>query len=182
MHRLSSRTLIIVMLLSGVIFAQSQSEESLGNVARINRAQQKAQQAAGTMPKVITNQDLPAGPAESPESSASEPMTMVSGVKKPDSYADRQLSHRLLAEQRAGQQWKQRIQEQESRIADLQARIDRVNASIHTSVGTAQYDTPVNRDQAIQSERLAMLQQMLDQQKRRLSMMEDAARHAGMGQ
>jgi hypothetical protein len=31
-------------------------------------------------------------------------------------------------------------------------------------------------------ERLARMQEMLDQQKRRLAMMQDAARHAGMGQ
>jgi hypothetical protein len=64
----------------------------------------------------------------------------------------------------------------------LQLRIDRVNASAHSSFGTAQYDAPVNRSQAVQMERLAMMQEMLDQQKRRLAMMQDAARRAGMDQ
>lgn len=107
-------------------------------------------------------------------------MTEVSGVNHGDRYADRQVSNRLAAEQRSAGQWKARIQDQENRIADLQARIDHVNAAIHNAVGTAQYDTPANRYQAVQSERLAMMQQMLDQQKRRLAMMEDAARRAGM--
>lgn len=186
MHRVLSSSFIIALLLagglSGTASAQSRQEESLGDVARANRAQQQAQQASGTMPKVITNQDLPPGSAPVPQSSTSDSMTMVSGVKRPDRNADQQLSNRLLTEQRTGAQWKARIQEQENRIADLQARIDRVNASIHASFGTAQYDTPANRDQAIQMERLAMLQETLNQQKQRLAMMQDAARRSGMGQ
>jgi hypothetical protein len=171
---------ILALLLSGAVFAQSQSGGSLGDVARANRAKQQAQEAAGTLPKVITNQDLPASPPSVPESS--DPMTEVSGVNRPDRYAGQQLSNRLAAEQRTAVEWKARIQSQENRIADLQSRIDHVNAAIHRSVGTAQYDTPANGYQAIQTERLAMLQQILDQQKRRLAMMEDAARRAGMDQ
>jgi hypothetical protein len=40
----------------------------------------------------------------------------------------------------------------------------------------------VSRYQSIQLERLAHMQEMLDQQKQKLAMMQDAARHAGMGQ
>jgi hypothetical protein len=173
---------VVALLLSGAAFAQSQSGDSLGDIARANRAQQQAQEAAGTLPKVITNTDLPADPPAIPESNPSDPMTEVSGVNRPDRYADRQLSNRLVAEQHVAGQWRVRIQAQENRIADLQARIDHVNAAIHNSVGTAQYDTPVNRYQAVQMERLAMMQQMLEQQKRRLAMMEDAARSSGMDQ
>ncbi len=170
------------LLLSGAGLAQSQPGDALGDVARANRAKQRAQEASGAAPKVIANQDLPADSTGIPESSASEPMTMVSGVKRSDPNADQRLGNRLLAEQRAGAQWKARIQEQENRIADLQGRIERVNASIRSAVGTAQYDTPANRYQAVQTERLAMMQDMLDQQKRRLAMMEDAARRAEMNQ
>jgi hypothetical protein len=175
-------TSIFALSLSGAAFAQSQSGESLGDIARANRAKQEAQEASGSVPKVITNQDLPATPSGVPESSPADPMTEVSGVDRPDQYADRQLSSRLAAEQRTAGQWRARIQDQENRIADLQSRIERVNAAIHNSVGTAQYDAPVNRYQAVQMERLAMMQQILDQQKRRLAMMEDAARRAGMNQ
>ncbi len=176
------RSLVAALLLSGAASGQSQSDQSLGDVARANHAKQQAQAASGTLPKVITNQDLPADPLGVPESSPSDPMTEVSGVDRPDRYADQQLTNRLAAEQRATGQWRARIQDQENRIADLQSRIDHLNATIHNSVGTAQYDTPVNRYQAIQMERLAMMQQMLDQQKRRLATMEDLARRAGMNQ
>jgi len=179
MHRVLAKGFIIALLLSGAAFAQSQAGESLGDVARANRANRQAQEADGTPPKVITNQDLPA-PPPAPESNDSNPMTTVSGVKRSDPYGDQRLSNRLLAEQGRGQQWRSRIEEQENRIADLEARIERLNASIHRAVGTAQYETPPNRYQALQMERLATMQQMLEEQKRRLETMQDAARRAGM--
>jgi hypothetical protein len=182
MHRGLFRSVIAALLLSGAAFGQSKPDQSLGDVARANRAKQQAQEASGTLPKVIRNQDLPADPQGVPESSPSDPMTEVSGVDRPSRYADQQLTNRLAAEQHTTGQWRARIQDQENRIVDLQSRIDHLDAAIHNSVGTAQYDTPVNRYQAIQMERLAMMQQMLDQQKRRLAMMEDAARRAGMNQ
>jgi hypothetical protein len=179
MYRTFFRNFIVALMLTEAVFAQSQSGDSLGDLARANREKQQAQEAAGTMPKVITNQDLPADPAGVLEASASEPMTMVSGVTRSDHYADQRLNNRQLAEQGS---WKARIQNQENRIEDLQARIDRLNAFIHTSGGTAQYETPVNRYQAIQMQRLAMMQEMQAQQKRRLEMMQDAARRSGMNQ
>lgn len=177
MQRVAWPILFVGLLLSAAAIGQSQSEDSLGDAAHANHLKQQAHEAAGTAPKVITNQDLPSAPPGVPESS--EPMTTVSGVTK---SVDRYSHQRLVAEQRAGERWRPLIQEQEARIADLQARIDRVNDSMHAAVGTAQYDTPVNRYQRVQLERLAHMQEMLGQQKRRLAMMEDAARRAGVGQ
>jgi len=182
MRRILSGSFVVALLVTGAAVAQSDSGSSLGDIARTNRAKQQAQQASGITPKVITNQDLPADPPAMPESSDSEPMTTVSGVAHNNRYEDQRLSNHLLAEQRTGGQWKERIQEQEDRIADLQARIDHVNSSIRAAVGTAQYDTPANRYQAVQTERLARMQQNLDQQKRKLAAMQDAARRAGMDQ
>lgn len=177
MRRVAWQFSIIGLLLSAVALAQTQSGDSLGDIARANQAKLQAQQAAGVTPKVITNQDIPSAPPGVPESL--DPMTTVSGVKK---SVDRYSEQRLVAEQRTSGQWRARIQDQEARVSDLQWRIDHISESLHTAVGTAQYDTPVSRYQSIQLERLAYLQQMLDQQKRRLAMMQDAARHAGMGE
>jgi hypothetical protein len=182
MRRMLIGSSIIALLVSGGAFAQSQTGQSLGDVARENRAKQEAQESSGSAPKVITNRDLPSSSTGIPDASPTDPMTEVSGVSHPNRYAEQQVSNRLATEQRNAGQWKARIQDQENRVADLQSRIDHVNASIHNAVGTAQYDTPANRYQAVQSERLAMMQQMLDQQKRRLAWMEDAARRAGMDQ
>jgi hypothetical protein len=182
MYRTFSRNLIVALSLSGAVFAQSQSGDSLGDAARANRAQQQVQEASGSMPKVITNQDLPPGSTPAPQPSTSDTMTMVSGVNWPNRYPDRQLSNRLLAEQRTGTQWKMRIEQQEDRIANLQDRIDRMNASIHATGGTAQYETPANRYQAAQMERLSIMQETLNLQKRKLEMMQDAARRSGMNE
>ncbi len=186
MYRDLSRSFIVAVLLSGAAFAQTQSQqaqsqESLGDVARAYRAKEQAQEASGAKPKLITNQDVPA-PTPIPESDPSDPMTMVSGVKRSASHNDQGLSNRLVAERRSGEQWRSRIQEQEGRIADLQSRIDRVSAAMRASVGSAQYETPVNRYQAVQMERLRNMQEMLAQQQQKLGMMQDAARRAGMDQ
>jgi hypothetical protein len=179
MHRAGSKALIVAFVLSGAVFAQSQSGDSLGDVARANRAKEQSQQAAA-FPKVITNQDLTSDASDAPEKDSSAPKTKTSGLKKADHSADQRPSNR--AEQRINEQWKARIEDQENRIADLQARIDHVNASIRTAVGTAHYDTPASRTHAIEMERLANLQQTLTQEKRKLEQMQDAARRAGAGQ
>jgi hypothetical protein len=180
------RVFFVGLLLNAAAMAQSQTQtgDSLGDIARANHAKQQALEAAGVAPKVITNQDLPSAPSGIPESS--EPMTTVSGVTRSvdrDSYSGPRANQRLVAERSAGEQWKARmIQDQEERIADLQTRINRVNQSMHAAVGTAQYETPVSRYQSVQMERLTHMQQMLEQQQRRLAMMQDAARLTGMGQ
>jgi hypothetical protein len=164
--------------------ALAQSGPSLGDVARANRDKQQAQQAIGSRPKVITNSDLPADPPGVPESDASEPMTMVSGVSRPfedrDHSRDQRFAQQDRAQQRAGDQWRERIENQESRIAELQARIDQMNSSIHSAGSGTLSEGPYNRYQAREMQRVAQMQEMLDQQKRKLAMMQDAARHAGM--
>ncbi|MGA7755993.1 MAG: hypothetical protein WCB05_24405 [Candidatus Sulfotelmatobacter sp.] len=179
MYRTFTKGFAIALLLSAASFGQS--GQSLGDIARANREKQSAQEASGVTPRVITNKDLPAAPPAVEEASSSQPMTTVSGVQR--SFEGRASNQRFdeksLAEQRAGEQWRSRIQEQQDRIAGIQARIDHLNASLHPA-GSAQYEGPYNRYQAIQMERLAQMQEMLDQQTRRLSAMQEAARHAGM--
>ncbi len=180
MHRVLSGSFVFALLLGGLIAtatAQSPQGESLGDVARTNRAEQQAQEVSGATPKVITNQDLPPGSTPAPQSNNSDSMTMVSGVKRSNPYADQQLGNRLMAEQRTAGQWRTRIQEQETRVAELQARVDHMNAMVHNSGG--QYG---NRYQTMQTQRLSQMQERLEQQKQRLAMMQDSARRSGMGQ
>lgn len=174
------KVLCATLLASALAFAQS--GQSLGEIARKNREKQSSQEAAGTLPKVITNQDLPTDPGEIPESDASRPMTMVSGVSRPAEvrYSDRNFAQQNYANQRSGAQWRERIQMQESRIAELQSRIDQINSAMRNTNGGVQYERRYNRFQARQTERLAQMQEMLDQQRRRLDMMQEAARRASM--
>jgi hypothetical protein len=189
---MSWKVFAVGLMLSAAVFGQSQSVQSqssqpqsgdsVADVARANRAKVQAQEASGATPKMITNQELPAGSVPAAESGPLDDMTTVSGVKKSDRSGDQRLNQRLMAEQRVSGQWKARLQDQEARIADLQARIDRITAALHAAIGTAQYDTPVNRYQMIQTDRLAQMQETLSQQKEKLAQMQDAARRAGVGQ
>jgi hypothetical protein len=184
MRRISSQsfyvrillTILATLLLSNpAVYAQS-----LGDVARENR-EQKAVEASTTPPKVITNATLPKDPNASPSAGESQPQTT-----SPPASADssRKAARQRAAEQRAAQQWKQRILAQENTIANLRLRIDRLKASIHFVDENTTYDyyagVAHNRYEARQLERLAQMQQQLDQQKKKLEDMQEAARHAGM--
>lgn len=185
MQRGFSDAVLAALLASGVAFAQSgqsPSGQSLADIARANREKQAAQDAAGVRPKVITNQDLPLDSGEIPESDDSHPMTMVSGHSRAfdESSYEARSRRRDFADQNHGAQWRERIQMQESRVAELQARVDQLSGSIRGYNGGVQYERPYNRNQARQMERLTQMQQMLDQQRRQLDMMQEAARRAGM--
>jgi hypothetical protein len=107
---------------------------------------------------------------------------MVSGVSRPfenRSY-DQRFAQQDRSQQRTGEQWRERIQNQEGRIAELQAQIDQMNASVHSAGGATRSEGPYNRYQARQMQRVAQLQETLDVQKQKLTMMQEAARHAGM--
>jgi len=179
MYRMFLKSFAIALLLN--VTSLGQSGQPLGDVARANRQKETAEEAAGAMPKVITNQDLPAQPPGLQEASASQPMTQVSGVSRSFERrsSDQHFAEHNFGEQRAGEQWRGRIQAQENRIADLQSRIDQMNARMHPGGGSAQYEGSYNRYQARQMQRAAQMQQQLDQERRRLSMMQEAARHAG---
>jgi hypothetical protein len=85
-----------------------------------------------------------------------------------------------LAEQRAAEQWRRQVVAQKHKLVNLQARIDQINASIKAANGTTQYEGPNGRGQARQLERIAEIQLQLDEEKRTLLEMQEAARQAGM--
>jgi hypothetical protein len=172
------RMLVFAVLLN--VSAFGQSGQSLGDIARANRERVQAQEATGSKPKTITNADLPEGSTGIPESDPSEPMTTVSGVSRAfNSRPNQRFNQQLMAEQSQGGQWRDRIQMQESRIAELRERIDQANSSMHSN-SSVQAEGPFNRTQARQMQRVALMQEMLDQQRRKLEMMQEAARRAGM--
>jgi len=163
---------------------QSYAAKSLGEIARENREKQAAQQASGIKPRVITNKDVPADPETPAERAAQAAESRLAG-NVPNGMANNQgpddrSAEQRMAQERAGEQWKRQIEEQQYRIANLQARIDRINASIRAVGGTVQYDQPYSRYEAIAQERIAQMQEQLDEQRRRLEWMQESARRAGM--
>jgi len=171
----------IALLMSSAVYGQS-----LGDVARENR-EKKTEDAAAAQPKVITNNDLPKDPDANQEPGAAQPgaRAAVSSeaadhLSADRRFADHRSAEQRLAEQRAADQWKRQILAQKNRMVTLQARTDQLNAAIQSANGSVQYEGPANRYQARQLQRVAQIQQQLDEQTRKLDHMQDAARRAGM--
>lgn len=150
------------------------SPQSLGDVARANS--EKKTEDASTPPRVITNKDLPKDPDTDQAPSELQP----AATEPTNKAADHRSAQQRLAEQRAAEQWKRQILAQKNRVAILQARIDELNASIQSAHGSVQSEGPYNRYQMRQLQRVARIQQQLDEQKSQLDQMQEAARHAGM--
>jgi predicted RNase H-like nuclease (RuvC/YqgF family) len=160
----------VALLMSSAAFGQS-----LGDIARENREKQNAENASAAQPKVITNANLPKDP-----DADQKPAEAQSGPSASSTATDHRSAQQRLAEQRAADQWKRQILAQQNKMAILQARIDQLNASIRSANGSVQYEGPSNRHQARQMQRVAQIQQQLDEQKWKLDQMQEAARHAGM--
>ncbi len=170
---------ILLALMTVAAFSQSQS---LGDVARENREKQAAEQSSSASPRVITNATLPKG---------GDGLTITGNTGAPKSH---QPSEQAVAQQRANErrvsaQWEKRILQQERTVANLRLRVDRLKAAIRFADpnyrgSSPSYDAAAARNynyvEARQFEHLAQLEQQLDDQKRRLEEMQEAARHAGM--
>ncbi|MGA7558727.1 MAG: hypothetical protein WBW01_06475 [Terriglobales bacterium] len=181
MHRMFWKMLAIALLMSAAAYGQS-----LGDIARENREKQNASDQSSTpKPKVITNKDLPKDP--NPEPSVTTPGTSAEASNKAAEnraddhhFADHHFAEQRQAEQRAAGQWKRQIAAQRNKVATLQARIDQIHAAIRAENGSAQFEGPVNSYQARQLLLVSQIQQRLNENRRKLEQMQEAARHAGL--
>ncbi|HSZ62898.1 MAG TPA: hypothetical protein VK828_13935 [Terriglobales bacterium] len=169
MRRVGLRIFSGVLLIGSVAYGQS-----LGDVARENREKKQANAASASgsskpKPKVITDDNLPARVV----ASSSETERDI----KPVATAGGQSAGRLSAEE-----WKSRILAQKNAIAAQQAQIDKLNESIRC-VTASLYTNGIqhNENQAKKQESVAQMQQQLEEQKKTLAQMQEAARQAGMG-
>jgi hypothetical protein len=155
--------------------------QSLADVARQNQQQQAAQASSGTSPKVITNVDLPKDPDGNKSTAAngviSPPIAPSPDAASSKSGAQHRMTDRRLEEQHAAEQWRRQIMAQKNRVATLQARADQFRMAVQHANGTAQTEVSPNRYQARQ---FMQVQMQLNEQRRKLDQMQDAARHAGM--
>jgi hypothetical protein len=176
MQRMFWKLSALLLLMTLAAYGQQQS---LADTARQYREKHDAEEAAGTAPKVYTNQDIP--PAQ--QVGTPEPVEETQPTAR-RAFDDRSTgqpnAERGYADHRAAVEWRNRIQAQEARLADLQARIDQFSSMIHSRQDSAQYEGPYTRNQARALERLDQMQQTFDWQKQRLEQMQEAARHAGM--
>jgi hypothetical protein len=173
MQRMFLRILLFAVLMDLAAYGQS-----LGDIARENREKQSAGDSSAPKPKVITNKDLgvdPDGDQEPGETPAAD-----ATAKGKTARVEQRSEQQRLADRRVAEQWKKQILAQESKLVTLQARIDQLHASVRAVAGSAQYEGPANRTQALQEDRLAQVQLQLDEQKRKLESMQEEARRAGM--
>ena len=180
---LRNLAIAVALVLPAAAFAYGQS---LGDIARENR-EKKADSTPAAQPKVITNKDLPKDKDSSdPAASGAQPAAVLPANENPgksaaEHRAEQRFAQQRLAEQRAAEQWKRRILAQKDKMASLQERIDNLKANVQfANVSTYPYSGPYNRAQARQVQRIMQLQQQLDEQKRKLEQMQEAARRAGM--
>lgn len=183
MQRTFLRILAVALLTNLAAYGQSANGQtpgsqaaggpSLGEVARELRQKQGPEDTSGAHPKVITNQDLGEGPQGRPDLRQAP---RAANFERGSTEFDRRPGQQRMGDERA-EQWRSRILEQKGRVATLQARIDQINAAMHSG---AQFERPGNRYQARQMEHVAQMQMQLDEQRRRLEEMQDTARRAGM--
>jgi len=171
----------VVLLLAGILLftllGYSQDEPSLGDVARQARqqkqqnkdAQSKDPQSKATAtsktPKVITNEEIPEHPEESPAAADSP----VSGPALPTGKV-------------SGEQWKSKIQAQKNAVNTLQNQIDKLNSSIQFAPGNCVSGcVQWNELQVRKQEEVDRMRSQLAQQKKRLEDMQESARRQGYG-
>jgi hypothetical protein len=174
--RASAALFFLVLFSSARGWAQS---EPLGDVARENQ-QKKAADSPAT-PKVITNADLP----KNPDGYTGPPVEeeQASAAHAEDAASRRAAAQRAAAH-RAADQWKRTILAQKNVVANQQARVDELRAQIRFVDPNVAYDyysaLAYNQSQARLMSRLHQMEQQLDQQKRKLEEMQEAARRLGM--
>ena len=140
--------------------------QSLGDVARAQR-QKKQSQNPQTAPKVITNEDLP---KHSPDED--EPATETQQGNPPT---------RPLGSKSA-EQWQADIAAQRNTVASLQNEIDRLSASIHFAPGNCVANCVQHNERQVQKQdEVQRLQAQLEQAKKRLEDLQEAARREGFG-
>jgi predicted RNase H-like nuclease (RuvC/YqgF family) len=164
MRRIALTILPITLLMVSAAYGQS-----LGEVARQNREKQKTRDESSTAkPKVITNENLP----KSPDNEA----------RPPQSEERTAAAAKISSGGQSAEQWKSQILVQKKVIAILQAQIDKLNDSIHFVVAAEYYNgVQYNQHQVKKQEKVAQMQQQLEEQKKRLDEMQEAARQAGFG-
>ena len=168
MRRFFLKTLPVVLFVSSVAYGQS-----LGDVARENREKQKAKTtSSATKPIVITNDSLPADSQASITVSGNEPSPAKAGTAASAAVSGR----------RSAEEWKSLILAQKSAIAAQQAQIDKLSDSVHFVAPNAVINgVKYNEHQEKKQESVTQMRHQLEEQKKNLADLQEAARRAGMG-
>ncbi len=164
---------IAALILGSWAFAQETDSTSLGDVARQTRQQKesKTKNADGAKaPKVITNEDMPSPAATS---------TAVGKNTADENPANTSESGRGKL---PPAEWASRIQAQKRQISGLQSDIDQLNKSIQFAPGNCvQNCEQWNQRQREKQQQVDSMKTQLDEAKKHLEDMQEAARQQGYG-
>lgn len=142
------------------------SSQTLGDLARQNRAKQKSQVKPAK--KVVTNDDIP----ESPE----PPPVHADSTAKPDAPLP------AAPAPKSAREWRMAIMAQEDRIETLQAQIAKLTESIHFVTANAYVNgAEYNQYQIRKQQEVKNLQKQLEEEQKKLFALQEAARKEGMG-
>lgn len=154
------------LLINGLLWLSAMCfGQSLGDIARQQRQKQRAKDASSPG-KVVTNEDIPESPdaSSTPSDETHPPSSSFTGAQK------------------SGDRWKSEIEAQRSTVDSLQKQIDNVNSSIHF-VEANRYRNGVqwNEQQIKKQDQVERMQIELEEQKKKLEDMQEAARQQGYG-
>jgi seryl-tRNA synthetase len=162
----SGRKIICVVSFVVSIAALSYAQ-SLGDVAREQRQKQQEKKAPA---KVITNEDLPA------HSESDSDDAVPSSQKSSDGTSSQPMGSK------SADQWKSEIEAQKKSVDDLQSQMDKLNASIHFAPGNCVRNCVQHNERQIEKQdEVQRMQSDLEQQKKKLEDMQEAARKEGYG-
>jgi hypothetical protein len=161
----------MVCLFAGKVCGQD--APSLGDLARQQRLQKEQSKATTSgdakAPKVITNEEIP--------EHAQRPSASAKGQEKSGATPASSAEPKLPAEH-----WRSQILTQKNQIEALQREVDELNESIRFApANCAEGCVGWNERQREKQQRAGRMQQQLEEQKRRLEDMQDAARRQGYG-
>jgi predicted RNase H-like nuclease (RuvC/YqgF family) len=150
-----------------VCFASAGHGQSLGDVAREHRQKQQAKDGK-TAAKVITNEDLP------------EHTDLEATSSTDEANHDEEPNSRLAS--KSSEQWKAEISAQRNSVEALQSQIDKLNSSIHFVEANRYWNgVQYNQHQEQKQEEVQRMRSQLEEQKKKLEEMQEAARKEGYG-
>ena len=169
----------------------STANQSLGDIARANRAKKESTETAPTPAKVITNADLPKSSDEYSQppanSEAAAGSNQKSGRFAGNAGARKAAAAQRPVDPRAAAMWRGRILAQKAIIANLQGQVEELRSGMdylnpgRGDPGANGSAVAFSPSEARRAARLRTMEQRLEQLKQRLDETEDAAREAGMG-
>jgi len=179
--------LLLAMAFVFTFLVQAQEAESLGDVARETREQKRAKEAqskdalandtegksaVSKTPKVITNEEIPEHPEESPVTSESLSPSGNASLEASPSNGTKP----------SAEQWKAQIQAQKNIVASLKADTERLEKSIQFAPGNCVTGcVQWNERQKRKQDQVEQLKADLEQQQHRLDTMQETARRQGYG-